>query len=667
MAPVFRRRIDPDLTPEQREERIAGLRARRRARLRWLAIRSGIASLVLAVVIMVLAYWLLMTFGGRDFLLSQITARLPAGTTLQWRQAEGPASGPLSLYDLRFVQMTCPDDGEGEPVPYGGCDEHRTLVFSAQRVTIDPAILPLLGRLLRLDVLEVESAVLALPPPVEDEEPFRLPSWPDSLPDIGPLPLSLQAKAISVDDLRVIGAEGPLAQVHRVRGGLNAGEGLLELDEVLVDSDRGRFTLNGSYAPRDNYAIDLTAGATMPAPPGRTRPNFGLVARGDAGHLDLVLTGHAPSPVLATLALRGGENPDWRLQARTGALDIGLLTGSGEPGTPVAFDLVADGSGGQAGLEGTFAYGDFAAVVLPSTLVLEDQVLELDPLAVELLGGRMTVRGRADFSDERGPPRGRFSVAADGLRWSAGAVPDGEPGPAIVANARVGVAGTLEAWAAIGRADLARDGLAADLELDARGNTERLELRRLLAATPGGSMQASGELAWAPTLGWALEATLDRFDPGYFAPDFSGAVNGVLASRGSTRDDGGLEIEVDLADLGGSLRGRALDGSGRFAMHGPAAASAPDAPAHYDGALALSLGDSRVEATASITERLDIDARVAPLHLADLLPDAAGRIEGQASLGGTRLAPDIEVDLAGSAITWGGYGAERAIIRGHMP
>ncbi|NLB56927.1 MAG: translocation/assembly module TamB [Gammaproteobacteria bacterium] len=666
MAPVFRPRIDPSLTPEQREERIAELRARRRARLRWLAIRSGIASLVLALLLIFGAYWLLMTFGGRDFLLSQITARLPAGTTLEWREAEGPASGPLSLHDVRFVQMTCPDDVDGEPVPYGRCEEHRVLVFTAQRVTIDPAIMPLAGRLLRLDVLDVENAVLSLPPAVEDEEPFQLPTWPDSLPDIGPLPLSLQAKAIRVDDLRVIGADGPLLQVHQVRGGLNAGEGLLELEQVRVDTDRGRFNVHGHYAPRDNYAVDLTGGAVMPAPAGRTRPNFGLVARGDAAHLDLVATGHAPSPVLATLALRGGEDPDWRLVARTDALDIGLLAGSGEPGTPLAFDITADGSGGRAELEGTLAYGDFAAVVLPSSLMLQDQVLELDPLAVELLDGRVTVRGRADFSNGDAPTRGRFSIDADGLAWSGAAGADGDPAPAIVANARLGVAGTVDAWAAIGRADLARDGLAAYLELDARGNAERLELRELLATTPGGSLQASGELEWAPALGWDLEATLDRFDPGYFAPDFSGAVNGALASRGSTRDDGGLEVEVDLADLGGTLRGRALDGRGRFAMHGPAAAT-PDAPAHYDGELALTVGDSRVEATATITERLDVDARFAPLHLSDLLPGASGRLEGTASLEGTRAAPDIEVDLAGSSLAWGDYGAERATIRGRLP
>jgi translocation and assembly module TamB len=41
-----------------------------------------------------LAYWLLTTIGGRDLLLRQIVARLPANATLTWEQAEGPARGP---------------------------------------------------------------------------------------------------------------------------------------------------------------------------------------------------------------------------------------------------------------------------------------------------------------------------------------------------------------------------------------------------------------------------------------------------------------------------------------------------------------------------------------------------------------------------------------------
>ena len=74
---------------------------------------------------------------------------------------------------------------------------------------------------------------------------------------------------------------------------------------------------------------------------------------------------------------------------------------------------------------------------------------------------------------------------------------------------------------------------------------------------PTGTLDGSGRVAWAPALGWDIDATLAGFDPGYFAADWKGAVNGKLATRGTTRSDGGLDVAVDASQLGGRLRGRA--------------------------------------------------------------------------------------------------------------
>ena len=118
----FRPRVDPSLTPEQREARIAELRERRRKRLRWLAIRGSLTAGALTIALALLAYWLLMTVGGRDVLLAQVQQRLPAGATLEWREAEGPASGPLTLRGVRF--------------------EYEGTVFEAERVMLDTALRP---------------------------------------------------------------------------------------------------------------------------------------------------------------------------------------------------------------------------------------------------------------------------------------------------------------------------------------------------------------------------------------------------------------------------------------------------------------------------------------------------------------------------------------------
>src|SRR3546814_761762 len=101
------------------------------------------------------------------------------------------------------------------PVPYGQCAEPGTLAFSARRIVIDPAIRPLLGRLLRLDTMIVEGAALDLP---STDSPFELPTWPEVLPDIDP-PLGLQADTIQIDDFRQYRPDKNLLAIRRVRGG----------------------------------------------------------------------------------------------------------------------------------------------------------------------------------------------------------------------------------------------------------------------------------------------------------------------------------------------------------------------------------------------------------------------------------------------------------------
>jgi translocation and assembly module TamB len=630
---------------------IAGLRARRRARMKLLARRSAFGSLAAIAVAIAAAWWLLATIGGRDVLLNQIVARLPAGTSLEWQRAEGPASGPLTLHGVRFVQRRCPDV-DGRPVAFGDCATPGVLTFTARTVVLDPALRPLLGRRLRLDALDVRDATLDLP---ATDEPFELPEWPEVLPDIAP-PLALQADTIRIDGLRVARAGAALVDIARVRGGLDAAGGRLHVERLLVESDRGRFTAHGDYAPRDRYRSDLVATAVLPAPAGRTPPTLALVARGDLARMDVALAGRAPAPLRATLTLRGDARPRWGLRAATTALDPALLSGGGEAGTPLAFDLRATGVGGGAELRGSVSRGDpdngWRATLQPSRVELAEQVLTVAPLVVDTLGGRIRVQGRADLREtttEKTPLR--FSVNARGLRWG------GTDAPAVRADADFGLAGKPEAWAAIGQARIARGGERATLDFDGRGDTAQVAIRSLRARMPSGALDARGTLAWSPALRWDATATLSGFDPGYLLPPWPGAVDGRIASRGNARAGGGFDADIEVPELGGRLRGRALDGRGDFTLRG----------AELAGELALALGASRVEARGRIGDRLDLDARFAPLRLDDLWPDAAGTLRGTLALDGPRNAPGVQADLAGSGLRWGAWRAEALQAHGRLP
>jgi translocation and assembly module TamB len=603
-----RDRVADDLTPEQREARIAELRARRHARRRKLAIRSALGSLGLVVFALVAGWWLLSTIGGRDFLLAQVRARLPEGTELSWARADGPLRGPITLENVRFVSRGCPAVN-GRPVAYPDCEAPRVTTFTAQRIVVDPAIRPLFGRRLRLDALDVSDATLDLP---DADEPFELPRWPDALPQIAP-PLAMRADTIRVDRLRVTRQGAALIDLQRVRGGLDASEGRLRVERLVVDSDLGRFTAHGDYAPRDDYRTDLAVTAVFPraqrpllgvaSPLRATPPRLALVARGDLARMDVGIGGAVPRPLRASLTLRGADAPRWSLRARTDGLDPAVLAGREPSPAPMVFDLRADGTGGRARLQGRFAQGGLRATVRPSTLVLEDQVLAFEPLVLDVFDGRVTVRGRGDFGDRGARAPLKYAVVARGLRFGGAAVatpaaPAPTAAPQIGVDADFGIAGTRARWAAIGEARIARASASAaagaeraTVRLDGRGKADGMTLRTLQARMPTGTLDATGRVDWSPALAWKLDATLDGFDPGYFAPGWHGDVDAALATQGRARDAGGFDATAAVTGIGGRLRGRALSGSANATAEGDT----------YRGNVLLGVGSGRLQGKGTYT------------------------------------------------------------------
>ena len=645
-------------TQQERDARVAELRARRRARARWLATRSVALILGLSVLSALLLYLLFNTLRGRDVLLNQIVDRLPEGDQLTWSRAEGPASGPMILHDLRYAHRGCPDR-DGKPVAWPGCRTALLTVFTAKRAVLDPTLRPLLGRRLRLEALAVSGATLILP---ESDEPFELPRWPQSLPAIAP-PLALEADAIEIDDLRVLRATAPLPEsiVHlrRVRGGIVAEDGRLHLQRLVADSDRGRFAVHGDYAPRERYRMDLTASAVLPATAGRTPARLGLVARGDLRRLDIALAGNAPAPVKARLKLEGEAQPRWRFEAGSEALSLAALLGNDDASAPYAFDVRANGVGGQANVQGRIAQGEFVAKILPSKIAVEKQILTLSPLTVDMLGGTLAATGRADFNH---PTDARFegTLRARKLRWQG----EAKDAVAVIGDGDFKLAGRLRDWTASGTATLLRGKERAAVALKARGDAGTAHVDTLRATMPTGRLDGSGQLWWRPTLRWQADAQLAGFDPGYFLPDWRGAVNGRLRSTGDTRRDGGLDVAVDASGLGGRLRGRALSGRANVLAHLPAREGGR---IDGEGAIALGLGNSRIDARGRVADTLDVDAKFSPLQLNDLLPTGEGVLRGTLELSGARAQPNIDVDLAGQSLRYDSWKAGLLRARGRLP
>lgn len=599
-----------------------------RRRRFWLGSALGVLALTIALA--VLLYWLLQTVAGRDVLLAQIIARLPAGSSLTWEKAEGPIAGPLVFHDLEF--------------------RYQDYRFTARRALLDPDLRPLLGRRLRLDALEIEGATLEL---AASDEPFELPRWPDSLPAIE-MPLPIQADRIAIDGLVVSSGGEHVIDIHAAHGGIDIANGSLRAERIEIDSDRGRFGVHGSYEPARNYRSDLLVTAVLPAPHGHSPARLGLVARGDLSKMEVGIGGRAPEPLRATLVLGGdADAPAWRLAASSEGLDPALLTG-GEPSPEsFTFDLLASGTGGAADVSGQVGRGELQLTVAPSHLRLQDQVLTVAPLALELYAGKVELDGRADFTDPE-DARFDFRLDAHGLTFEA----EDPAAPSVVMDAALALAGSMQDWTATGEAALQRDGQQADVVLDVRGDASRATIHSLQATMPTGTLKATGEAGWDPALDWDLAIVLDGFDPGYFAPGWDGNVNGSIATRGNARADGGFDARVDVRSLNGRLRDRPLAGNGHFVLRGN----------EGEGQLALRMGDSQVRADGRVAgERIDVTAQLQPLRLDDLLPGGAGSIEGSLRLTGNRRAPNLQANLKGRGLIWNDWSASAVDLDGQLP
>ncbi len=475
---------------------------------------SGVGVLGLVLLALLAVYWLLQTVAGRDVLLAQVVARLPVGASFTWDKVDGPVAGPLTLYNVDF--------------------RYDDIHFHAERAHLEPDLRPLLGRKLLLDKLELTNATLNL---AKSDEPFKLPSWPDSLPQIE-MPLAIQADAIAIDGFRISQANEPVIDISRVRGGIEIANGEFQAHKLVVDSDMGNFTAQGRYIPAKDYDTDVTVTAVLPAPRGRTAATVGLVARGDLSHMEVAVAGRAPKPLHAMLVFDGRTDPSWSASIRSDELDLALLSPAlaSSAIAPLALDFTAAGKGGNANLRGKVKQGDQALELAPSVVSLKDQVLKVSPLLVKGLGGEVRLEGTADFSQED-QQKLNFSVVAHDLTYVPAPDPNtagSAPVPVTLKEARFGLAGTLKAWAAIGRAEVERDAQKAQLHFDVRGNDQAASIHQLQAQTPGGQLQVEGQVAWAPQLDWDAKATLKDFDPGYFVPGWNGRLSGNLASRAAS-------------------------------------------------------------------------------------------------------------------------------------
>ncbi|TXK62231.1 translocation/assembly module TamB domain-containing protein [Alkalisalibacterium limincola] len=597
---------------------------------RWLLwIGAGLAALVL-VVVLGLA-WLLNTGSGRDVVLGRVAAALPPGA-LTWERAEGRLSGLVVLHGLHYQV----EDG---------------LDVRIERAELDARVRALLGRKLDVRRLWLEGVEVRLAE-TDDAPPADPWQWPEDLPQLD-LPVKVEVAELGVRRLELMAAdEVPLLEVSRLDATGRLGDGRLELTQLDVDSDRGDLRLRAELDSGQRYATELSGSFVLPevGEPGQAQAaRFRAGLYGNLDALALELTGRAPGEVSLQLRLDdlASQTPSWQLDLDAGPVNPRLF--GAEDDTPVVARLQARGAGLRADLEGRVERDGMEIDIAPSTVEWTGEVLLLEPLVLGLYEGIVRLEGQAALAGGAGD--------IDLQALIEGVVIRQEEQAPLTIDGRLAVEGEPDAWRIEGTTAFERDGEQATLQLRGEGDRERLRLDTLRADVPGGDVVGSGEVAWSPVLAWTLDARLQAFDPGYFNPDFPGRIDAALSSQGQARDDQGVDARVELDDIGGQLRGRALSGQAALDWRGD----------RGDVTLALGIGASRIRGGGAIGEVLDLAFELDPLQLQDLLPDAAGVVRGEVALAGPAQSPDIQADLRGSTLRYGDHEVETLRVRGELP
>ena len=575
--------------------------------MKWLK-RIAIAFAILLLVVAATAWWLLGTGAGLRFALAR--AQSATHGALQWKQAQGSLIGPLRLDGLHY------DDGKGTAI-------------GASRIRLDLRLWPLLLGKVHVRDLDADGVTVALPKSTDSSESsgsFSVQPPVDLLLDrvhVGTVRVSQDGQPLFASDSLDLAGRWTRAGIAIDTLKLRAPDGQANLQGVL-DLSRGQ---------RGNGKADFAWKVGDAAYAGQ------LAADSDGKLAKLDLTLEQPTAARLDLELAQSGNHDWKATLSAPRFDPKPLLGDDSALKSLALDLQGHGDRHGGELAGTLDLNEYRLLLQPLRARFSDdgKTLDLQQLALS----SPQVKGRLDASGtlqlDAKPLGGQLTI-----RWSDLQLPAELVGQPLASAGKLDARGSAERFHATGDVTIGPPGQPAHLTLDVDGTPQAIALHPLTLQQLQGKLEMQGTLQLQPALGWQLDASATRFDPGQLLAGWNGALDFALDSKGTMTKDG-PDATLELRQLAGRLRERTVGGSARLHL----------SPGKViDGQLRLTSGGSTVQVDARPGRVNDADVRLAIASLGDWLPGAGGRLDGQFNLRGLLPALAINGHLRGNALAW---------------
>ncbi len=167
-------------------------------------------------------------------------------------------------------------------------------------------------------------------------------------------------------------------------------------------------------------------------------------------------------------------------------------------------------------------------------------------------------------------------------------------------------------------------------------------------AALGARSQLSGELRWSPTPSWRLQGRIADLDVAQLRPGIAGRLNFALSAAGRGYNTQS-ELEANITDLSGAVRGQRAAGHAQIAHHGPD---------WLFNDVRLQLGATRIDLDGRSGASLDLNFALDAADLGLFKPGAHGRLTARGSVRGDLHDPTLVASAQGRNIDWTGVQLE---------
>ncbi|MEN8141207.1 MAG: translocation/assembly module TamB domain-containing protein [Thermodesulfobacteriota bacterium] len=459
------------------------------------------------------------------------------------------------------------------------------------------------------------------------------------------LPLTIELARLALTDISYLSgsAEKPL-EIPAVTLAALWQDNVLTVKKLTVELAEMRAELSGQLRPLADYELELDSRLALNI---AGLPPLAIKGRlsGDLGRLTLAqeLSGEFGARLTAEVAEPLGEQAAWQATVTDLRLPLAALPLAALPATlGGSFQGKGNLRGGR--LQGALTLRDEEADLYNLDADfdlagdLQEKFLRLEKLLVSRPESEkvMEVAARGEYGAGDRPLK--LEASWQGLQWPLA-------GPAQLSSSQ----GELRLTGGLGAYDLQANMQLAgqqmgpgSLRLRGRGSDQGFTLESLTGEFLAGQLGGRGKVAWQPALAWDVELAGKGVNPGLLAPSWPGHMNLALLSRGSrTRE--GLELDLEIQELSGELRGQPLAGHGSLA-YGPDEIEARE--------LELSLGRARLTAQGQLGPDSSFAWSLLVPDLAQLLEGGQGSIKGEGELRGARKRPSLTADIGAEGLAW---------------